>query len=189
MSQVLDPDKSLSHTVARVIAWLSESGAVVPSSDTGAYSKARKRLPLSVIQRLLAQTAQTLSVQISDEQRWCGRRVCAYDGTTDVVRYPANQQVYPQHGNQKQGCGFPLAKLVVLFCVTGAVLEVSIAAFKVSEWEMSRQLYARLQPEDVVVADSAYGTYVDLVLVQAAKADAVFRKHHARHCDFRRGKS
>jgi len=66
------PDKSLSHTVARVIAWLSESGAVVPSSDTGAYSKARKRLPLSVIQRLLAQTAQTLSVQISDEQRWCG---------------------------------------------------------------------------------------------------------------------
>jgi len=62
---------------------------------------------------------------------------------------------------------------------TGAVLEVSIAAFKVSEWEMSRQLYARLQPEDVVVADSAYGTYVDLVLVQAAKADAVFRKHHA----------
>jgi len=37
-----------------------------------------------------------------------------------------------------------------------------------------RQLYARLQPEDVVVADSAYGTYVDLVLVQAAKADAVF---------------
>jgi len=66
-------------------------------------------------------------------------------------------------------------------------LEVSIAAFKVSEWEMSRQ-HARLQPEDVVVADSAYGTYVDL-LVQAAKADAVFRKHHARHCDFRRGKS
>ena len=50
---------------------------------------------------------------------------------------------------------------------------------------MARQLYARLQSEDVVVADSAYGTYVDLVLVQAAHADAVFRKHHARHCDFR----
>jgi len=44
----------------------------------------------------------------------------------------------------------------------------------------------RPSPEDVVVADSAYGTYVDLVLVQAAKADAVFQ-HHARHCDFRRG--
>ena len=77
----------------------------------------------------------------------------------------------------------------MLFCVTtGAVLEVAIAPFRTSEWEMARQLYARLQSEDVVVADSAYGTYVDLVLVQAAHADAVFRKHHARHCDFRRGK-
>jgi len=44
------------------------------------------------------------------------------------------------------------------------------------------------QPGDVVVADSAYGTYVDLALVHSANADAVFRKHHARHCDFRRGK-
>ena len=68
---------------------------------------------------------------------------------------------------------------------TGAVLEVAIAAFNTSEWEMSRQLYRRLTDEDVVVADSAYGTYMDLVLVQAANADAVFRKHHARHCDFR----
>jgi len=52
---------------------------------------------------------------------------------------------------------------------------------------MSRQLYARLQPEDGLwqILPTAP---VDLVLVQAAKADAVFRKHHARHCDFRRGK-
>jgi hypothetical protein len=40
----------------------------------------------------------------------------------------------------------------------------------------------------VVVADSAYGTYVDLALVHAAQADAVFRKHYRRRCDFRRGK-
>ncbi len=101
----------------------------------------------------------------------------------------ANQEAYPQHSNQKAGCGFPLAKLVVWFCgTTGAVLEVAIAAFNTSEWELSRRLYAKLQPEDVVVADSAYGTYVDLALVRSANADAVFRKHHARQCDFRTGK-
>jgi len=72
----------------------------------------------------------------------------------------------------------------LVLCDHRSRVEVSIAAFKVSEWEMPT--YARLQPEDVVVADSAYGTYVDLA---SAKADAVFRKHHARHCDFRRGKS
>ena len=41
-----------------------------------------------------------------------------------------------------------------------------MAAFNTSEWELARQLYAKLQPDDVVVADSAYGTYVDLALVR-----------------------
>lgn len=67
-------------------------------------------------------------------------------------------------------------------------MEVSIASFNTSEWQLSRRLYAKLQNEDVVVADSAYGTYADLALVLARGADAVFRKHHARRCDFRRGK-
>ena len=43
------------------------------------------------------------------------------------------------------------------------------------EWKLARQLYATLQPDDVVVADSAYGTYVDLALVRSATADGVFR--------------
>jgi len=66
---------------------------------------------------------------------------------------------------------------------TGAGLDVAIAAFNTSEWQLSR-LYASLQSDDVVVADSAYGTYVDLVLVHRAQADAVFHIH-ARQCDFR----
>jgi hypothetical protein len=54
---------------------------------------------------------------------------------------------------------------VVWFCVTtGAILQVAIAAFTTSEWELSRALYETLEPDDVVLADSAYGTYVDLAL-------------------------
>ncbi len=190
LSQVLDADKSLSHAVNRVIAWMAEAGEAVPSADTGAYSKARQRLPLAVLKPLLQRTGTELTAVVKPEQRWCGRRVKAYDGTTVLMSdTPANQEVYPQHSNQKVGCGFPLAKLVVWFCgTTGAVLEVAIAAFSTSEWQLSRQLYATLQREDAVVADSAYGTYVDLALVRAQRADAVFRKHHARQCDFRRGK-
>jgi len=72
-----------------------------------------------------------------------------------------------------------------LCLTTGAVLEVTIAPFKTGEWEMARQLYTfRLQSENVIVMIHAYGTYVD-VLVQAARRCAIFRKHHARHCDFR----
>lgn len=190
MSQVLDSDKSLSNAVNRVIAWLAVAGEAIPSADTGAYSKARKRLSLAVFKPLFQRTAAALQAQVQPEQRWCGRRVKAYDGTTVLMSdTPANQKHYPQHSNQKVGCGFPLAKLVVWFCgTTGAVLEVAMDAFSTSEWKLARQLYATLQPDDVVVADSAYGTYVDLALVRSALADAVFRKHHARQCDFRRGK-
>jgi len=72
----------------------------------------------------------------------------------------------------------------VVLCDNRSRFEVAVAAFTTSEWKLARQLYATLQPGDVVVADSAYGTYVDLALVHSANADAVFRKHHARHCDF-----
>lgn len=47
-----------------------------------------------------------------------------------------------------------------------------MAEFSTSEWKLARQLYATLQPDDVVVADSAYGTYVDLALVHSVQADA-----------------
>ena len=50
---------------------------------------------------------------------------------------------------------------------------------------MSRLLYGDLAPENVLLADQAYGSYVDLAFVQQQGADAVFRKHHARQSDFR----
>jgi len=112
------------------------------------------------------------------------------DGTTVLMSdSAANQAAYPQHGNQKPGCGFPIAKLVVIFSLlTGAVVSACIAPFDCSEIVMSRLLYEHLDPEDVSLADQAYGSYVDLALVQQQGADAVFRKHHARQTDFRRGK-
>ncbi|NET40315.1 MAG: IS4 family transposase, partial [Cyanothece sp. SIO1E1] len=162
----------------------------VPSSDTGAYSKARGRLPESVLKGLLSKTSQNLDVQAEDEQLWCGRRVRICDGSSVLMSdTPANQDAYPQHSNQKTGCGFPIAKIVVMFSLTtGALMSGLIEAFNVSELVMARQLYRTLSPGDVALADQAFGTYVDLVLVQSVGADAVFRKHHQRKSDFRRGK-
>ena len=87
-----------------------------------------------------------------------------------------NQAEYPQHRNQSPGCGFPIAKLVVIFSLlTGAVVAGCIAPFNCSEIVMSRLLYGDLAPEDVLLADLAYGNYVDLALVHQQGADAVFR--------------
>lgn len=190
LSQVLDSDKSLQNAVSRIIAWLAEAGEPIPSTDTGAYSKARKRLPEGVFKKLLGQTAQKLSDQAEPQDLWCGRHVRICDGSSVLMSdTKQNQAVYPQHSNQASGCGFPIAKIVVMFSLaTGAVMDVLIAAFKTSEVVLARQLYHNLMPGDVLLADRAFGTYVDLVSVQAQQVDAVFRKHQSRKSDFRRGK-
>jgi hypothetical protein len=190
IGQALDPDKSLSNAVKRVISWLSAAGESCPSADTGAYSKARNRLPEKLLQQLIPEVADALEGQVPVEQQWCGRRVQVYDGTTVLMSDTAvNQAAYPQAKTQRAGCGFPIANVVVVFSLlTGAVVAGCIAAHDCSEIVMSRLLYQRLDPEDVVLADRAYGNYVDLALVQQQRADGVFRKHQARTSDFRRGK-
>jgi len=44
ISQVLDKDKSCKKAVSRVISYLVAEGMTPPSTDTGAYCKARARL-------------------------------------------------------------------------------------------------------------------------------------------------
>jgi hypothetical protein len=189
ISQALDPDKSLSHAVKQMITWLSAVDADCPSTDTGAYTKARQRLPESLLQRLVPETADALEQRVRPEHQWCSRQVRVCDGTTVLMSdSAANQAAYPQHGNQTAGCGFPIAKVVVMFSViTGAVVAACLAPWAMSEIVMSRLLYLELAVGDVVLADQAYGSYCDLALVQQQGADGVFRKHHARRTDFRRG--
>ncbi len=137
MAQVLDPDKSLSNAVKRIIAWVAAAGGDVPSPDTGAYSKARNRFSERVLRRLVPETAESLELTVPMAQQWCGRRVRVQDGTTVLMSdTAANQQSYPQHSNQKPGCGFPLLKLVVVFSLwTGALVTACVGCFKTSEVE------------------------------------------------------
>jgi len=187
--QVLSADKSLRNTVKCITTWLTAAELEPPSSDTGAYSKARGRLPEELLQRLVPETAEALAQRVPESQYWCGRPVKVFDGTTLLMSdSAANQAAYPQHGNQAEGCGFPLARVVVFFCLlTGAVVSACIASKHMSEIVMSRLLYQDLDPEDVAMADQAYGNYVDLALIKQQKADGVLRKHYARKTDFRKG--
>lgn len=115
--QVLSSDKSLSHTVKWMRKWLVVEGASeAPSSDTGAYSKARSRLPERVLEQLVPETGKQLDQTVASEQVWCGRVVKVFDGSTLLMSdTPANQKEYPQHGNQQKGCGFGMARIVVFF--------------------------------------------------------------------------
>lgn len=187
--QVLSTDKSLSNTVKWLRKWLVAEDEF-PSSDTGGYSKARSRLPETLLERLVCESGAALEQEVPQEQLWCGRQVKVFDGSTVVMSDTSeNQAEYPQHTNQKQGCGFPIARIVVFFSLmTGAVLCGEIASHSISETEMSRALFQTLEPGDVAMADQLHGTYVDLGLIAQQQADGMLRKHHARHTDFRTGK-
>ncbi|HEY9880894.1 MAG TPA: IS4 family transposase [Leptolyngbyaceae cyanobacterium] len=162
-----------------------------PSMRTGAYARARQRLPEKVVQRLFEQTGAALSAKAQAQHLWLGHVVKVLDGSTVLMSdTAANQAAYPQHPNQRPGCGFPIAQVVGMFCLaTGAAIGVQIAAWKTSEIALARAWYSTLQPNDVVLADRAYGSYVDLVLVQQRRADGVFRLRQARRTDFAQAQS
>lgn len=160
ISQVSDPDKSLSNAAKLIIIWIAATGEGAPSSDTGVYSKARQRFNERVLRRLVPDTADALEHTVPDAQQWCFRRVRVFDRTTvPMSDTAASQKAYLQRSNQKPGCGFPLLKLVVVFSLwTGAVVKACVSCFKTSELENSRLLYQQLNPGDVALADQAYGT-------------------------------
>ena len=106
-------------------------------------------LPDKTVKRLLKQTAKGIEARVEPSQLWCGRPVKVCDSTSVLMSDTSdNQQAYPQHSNQAAGCGFPIAQLVVMFCLTaGAVLDALLATFSTSELVLARQLYQQLQPE------------------------------------------
>ncbi|MFQ5759022.1 MAG: IS4 family transposase [Candidatus Bathyarchaeia archaeon] len=187
LCQVLDKDKSCKKAVSRIVSYLIASGDTPPSTNTAGYCKARKRLKERFLLRLVRYIGKHLHQQ--DRGLWCGRRVFIVDGSTvTMADTQDNQTEYPQPESQAEGCGFPMANIVALFCLTGALLEAVIDALTTHELNLFRSLYQRLQPGDVALGDRLYGSYADVCLIQANKLDCVFRMHWRRKTDFRKGK-
>jgi len=188
--QVLDADKSCKNAVSRVLSLLADTGEPLPSKDTGAYCKARKRLSLSFIIGLFRQVGQSLHQKPAGEFLWCNRPVFLADGSTfSMYDTPQNQQEYPQPKNQHKYHGFPVARILGIFCLaTGALIDAAIGSFWVPEIKLFRMLYSRLKPGSIALGDRLFGSYGDISLLAQRGVDCVFRMHHLRKTDFRRGK-
>ncbi|WP_223278663.1 transposase domain-containing protein [Nostoc sp. 'Peltigera membranacea cyanobiont' 232] len=128
LSQVIEADKSCHNAVSKVIAYLAGLEVEIPSTDTSAYCQARSRLPETLLQKLFRQTGQILEEKVTAEYLWCGRNVKVIDGSTVSMPDTAeNQKAYPQPSSQKPGCGFPIAKIGVIFSLaTGAAMALCI---------------------------------------------------------------
>jgi Transposase DDE domain len=193
LSQILSPDGSCRATVARVLAWLVSRGEEPCSPKTDPYCKARQRLPESLFRRLVRETGQELHRKSLPAWRWLGRPVKVADGTTvSMPDTAANQAAYPQSPSQKPGLGFPLARVVVVFCLAcGTVLDAALGRYQgkqTGENALLRTLTNALDPGDVLLADRYFGGWFDIALWQQHGIDVVVRLHQLRRCDLRRGR-
>jgi Transposase DDE domain len=191
--QVLGPDHSCRAAVKRIAAWLRRRGQKLDDEDTSPYCKARARLPEGVPFRLMRSLGRKLHEAAPAEWTWCGRRVKVVDGTTvSMPDTPANQAEYPQSRSQKPGLGFPLARVVVVFCLaTGAVLEAAIGQYQgkqTGENALYRRLWDEYQRGDVSLGDRSFSSYFDIALLKRRGVDSVCRLHQARPSDYRRGR-
>lgn len=193
LGQVLSADGSCRAAVARVLAWLVSRAESPCSPKTDPYCKARQRLPESLFTRLVRETGTTLHDQTPLEWRWQGRKVKIADGTTvSMPDTPENQAAYPQLRRQKPGLGFPIARLVTIFCLAcGSVLDAALAPYegkKTGENALLRTLASAFDPEDVLLADRYFGGYFDIAWWRQRSVDVVVRLHQLRTCDLRRGR-
>lgn len=193
LSQVLDPDHSCRQAVARFLAWRTAQGLPPCSTDTGAYCKARGRLPEAVLARLTRATGQKTQERAPAPWRWNNYTLKVVDGSTvSMPDTPANQKAFPQACTQKVGVGFPIARLVVLFSLAvGTVLDAALGRYqgkRTGETALFHSLHNNLEAGDLLLADRGFSSYWELVLVRQRDAHLVSRLHQGRHADFRRGR-
>lgn len=193
LAQCLSEDHSCRDAVAQLIAWRLSRGLRRCSADTGAYCTARDGVPEEACWRLMRETGHRGDQESPANWRWLGHRVLDVDGSTITMPdTEANQAEYPQMSNQQRGCGFPIARIVVVFSLAvGTALEAAMGKYQgkqTGENSLFRALHDVLEEGDVVLADRYFSGWFDTALLKARGVDVVVRKHQLRPTDFRTGK-
>ena len=151
-----------------------------------AYCAARKRLPLGVLRRLAERIAERVRTATTAQSTWRGHRVWLVDGSSfSMPDTPELQAAFGQPGNQRRGCGFPVAKFLALFdLATGMLLRVEPAPLRSHEMARCAVATSGLRPGDIVLGDRGFCSYVHLTILLNRGQHAVFRAHQRLIVDF-----
>ena len=192
LSQVMHANPTLAVAVEGFLAWRLGQGLAPCSPDTGAYCRARKRLPEALLAMLTRSSGREAERAALGEWRWLGRVVKVFDGSTvSMPDTPANQKAYPQSRSQKPGIGFPVARIGVLFSLAvGTVLDVGIRRWAgkfQSELAILRDMFAMLEAGDVLLSDRYLCSYMEIAVLRSLGVDFVARINAVRNVDFRCG--
>ena len=195
LGQALSADRSCQQAVDEAAVKRLTGGLPVCSTHTGAYCKARQRLPLELVRSLLRFSGREMAEQASPAWHWRGQPVRLVDGTTvPMPDTPANQAAYPQPRSQKPGLGFPLCRLLGLVCLgSGSVLNAAMGPYRGKggdEQCLLRSVLDTLESGDLLLGDAYFATYFLLCTLRERGIDGVFEQQGARRrsTDFRRGR-
>ena len=194
LAQALSADRSCQKAVDEAAIKRLAAGVPPGSTHTGAYCRARIRLPKEMVSTLACHVGQWVTAHAPEAWHWRGRRIRLVDGTTVVMPdTPANQAAYPQPRSQQPGLGFPLCRLVGVVCLgSGVVLNAAIGRCQGKggdEQTLLRSILDTLERGDLLLGDAFYATYFLLCTLCERGVDAVFEQHGSRQrtTDFRRG--
>lgn len=164
VKQVLSTDKSCKNAVAASVIEQACAGEKAASNNTGPYCKARKRLPIETLYELVQEVGDSAAEAASSAWNWNGRPVKLVDGTTITMPdTKENQKEFPQHGNQKQGAGSPIMRLVAVMSLgVGTVLDYALAPHKgkgTGEHSLLREIIDCIKSDDVLLGDCYYPSF------------------------------
>jgi hypothetical protein len=198
-------NRSCKAAVARIASLWAMLGKVVCKTNTGAYCRARLKIPFEVVRDIARQLA--LSTEDAFEQQAADQhegevhpvvakvqsqpmtgRVLLVDGfTVTAADTPENQEEFPQNPSQKEGLGFPIIRGVSLISmITGLLFDVMLGPYagkQSGETALLWQMLDQLQPGDTLVADCFYCSYWLIAACQNKGVHIVMKNHDKRDDD------
>ena len=155
-----------------------------------AYCKARQRLPLPLVRHITHAISRTVIARHeAANPRWRGHRVWRGDGSGfSMPDTPELQAHFGQPSQQRRGCGFPVATLLMLCDAAGFIIQTLALPLREHEASHIAQLHEHLEPGDVLVYDRAGCSFAHLALLVQRGVHGIVRMHQRQIVDFRRGR-
>ena len=186
-SQTIDADGGCMEVVRKLQAYCSAHSLALPASFSSAYCQARKKLIIGELMKVLDHTVLKLD-SMPERGFLQGRRVVVVDGTgVSMPDTSANQKVWPQQRHQKEGCGFPTARICACFSLaTGGLLSFKIGNKKSAELPLFRQQWDTFRNGDIFLGDKGFCSYYDQANLKKRGIDSVItlaRRHPVSAAD------
>jgi len=113
LAQTLRDGKGVgcSAAVADIAPDMLQTGQRPPCGDPGDYCRARAKLSLPALQRLVRESSGQLEADVAGSWLWKGLHAKRVDGFTfTMADTPENQHGFPQLSMQHPGVGLPIAR-------------------------------------------------------------------------------